>query len=219
VAVAVLTLLKDQVSVISLAVGSVLLGITLDYALHLFTHYKKEKNIQQLFADLTVPTLMSSLTTACAFFSLLFIRSTALQDLGIFAGISVLAAAFYTLIVLPHFAISKNESKPPMVRKNAIEKAVTALAGYPLHKKKWVLILFFVFTGVSVFTWRNFSFESNMLTLNYMPENLARYEENINAISTFSSNNIYLAPAYRNPGVPPFSPAARSGQRPETAQR
>ena len=198
VAVAVLTLVKEQVSVISLAVGSVLLGITIDYALHLFTHYKKEKDIRQLFADLAVPTFMSSLTTSCAFFSLLFIRSTALQDLGIFAGVSVLAAALYTLIVLPHFAVSEKENKAPKRKKNAVEKAVTALAAYPLHKSKWALILFFVFTAVSVFTWRNFSFESNMLGLNYMPENLAQYEKNINAISTFTANNIYLAATGKN---------------------
>ena len=193
VAVAILSIVKDTVSVISLAVGSVLLGITIDYALHLFTHAKQEKNRKQLFRDLTVPILMSSLTTSFAFFSLIFIRSTALQDLGIFAGISVLAASLFTLIVLPHFTMSQEHSKQPVASKNAVEKIVSAMAEYPLHRKKWALLLFFIFTLVSVFTWRNFSFESNMLGLNYMPERLSRYEKNINAISTFSANNIYVA--------------------------
>ncbi|HNP19728.1 MAG TPA: 1-acyl-sn-glycerol-3-phosphate acyltransferase [Fulvivirga sp.] len=189
-AMAVLSIVKTKVSIISLAVGSVLLGITIDYALHFFTHSKKEKDTAKLFDDLTTPLLMSSITTACAFFSLMFIRSTALQDLGIFAGTSVIAAALYTLIVLPHF-ISKSDNevtKSP----NIVEKIVSGLASYPFYKKKWALLLVLLVSITSVFTWHHVSFESNMLELNYMPKKLANNEKNINAISNYSANNIYL---------------------------
>jgi len=190
VAVAILSLLKDQVSVISLAVGSVLLGITIDYALHFFTHAKKESNVAQLFEDLSIPLMLSSITTACAFFSLLFIRSTALQDLGLFAGISVISAALYTLLVLPHFVRNKEQK---VRSQNWVEKFVGGLAKYPLYKKKWALISILVFTVVSFFFWKKVSFESNMLGLSYMPEKLAQYEDHINKISNYSANNIYLA--------------------------
>src|SRR5690606_34459907 len=90
VAIAWLSIWRESVSVISLGVGSVLLGITIDYALHFFTHFKDQKDVEALFKDLTMPLLMSSITTACAFFSLVFLRTSALADLGLFAGVSVI---------------------------------------------------------------------------------------------------------------------------------
>lgn len=193
-ALAVLTMVRDSISVISLGVGSVLLGITIDYALHFFTHYKHEKDVSVLFRDLTTPLLLSSITTACAFLSLLFIRSTALQDLGIFVAVSVVSAVLFTLVVLPHFILRKHSKENQAAHKqNLIERLVGGLAGYDLHRKKWVILLFVVLTGISLFTWQNFSFESDMLELNYMPDDLARSQERIDAISTFTANNIHVA--------------------------
>ena len=188
IALAILFLVKGTVSIISLAVGSVLLGITIDYALHFFTHSKKEKDIQSLLKDLTTPLLMSSLTTSCAFYSLIFIRSTALQDLGIFAGTSVLGATLFTLIVFPHVISTKNNNLTP----NWTEQLVDRLAKYPFHKKKWVLIVTVLISVVSVFTWRNINFERDMLKLNFMPKNLSEAEDHINSVSDYSANNIYL---------------------------
>ncbi|MBL6446518.1 MMPL family transporter [Fulvivirga sp. 29W222] len=194
VAIAFLAVVRDSVSVISLGVGSVLLGITIDYALHFFTHYKKEKDVKALFKDLSIPLLMSSITTTCAFLSLTFIRSSALQDLGIFAGVSVLAAVLYTLIFLPHMIIREEEKpNPKSSNKNLVERLVSWLAAYPFYKKAWAGIILVVLTTISFFTWKQVSFENNMLKLNYMPEHLETYQERINAISSFSANNIYVA--------------------------
>lgn len=192
VALACLAVIKTSVSVISLSVGAVLLGITIDYALHFATHYKDQRDVSVLFKDLTMPLLMSSATTACAFFSLLFIRSTALADLGIFAGISVLVASIYTLTVFPFFVIGKYSSDDLPNKGNIVEKLVTKIARYPYHTAKWALAILVVFSVVSLFTWKNYGFEENMLRLSYMPENLAQYEKNLNNISTYSANNVYL---------------------------
>lgn len=192
-AMACLSLLRESVSVISLGVGSVLLGITIDYALHFFTHSKKESNIQRLFKDLTTPLLMSSVTTASAFYSLIFIRSSALQDLGIFAGTSVLVAVLYTLIVLPHIVSKFHVTNDNNLKKNWIEKLVSKIAAYPLHKKRWAIVMLAALTILSLIKWHQVTFESNMLELNYMPKGLQASQKNINAISNFSENNIYVA--------------------------
>ncbi|MFN6946520.1 MAG: MMPL family transporter [Cytophagaceae bacterium] len=192
VAIAFLAIVKSKVSIISLGVGSVLLGITIDYALHFFTHYKDRKNIKLLFDDLTVPLLMSSLTTSCAFFSLIFLRSEALADLGIFAGVSVVASALYTLLVLPHLIGGRVQQSKIENRRNFVEKIVSGLSNYPFYKAKWTIVLLIFLSTISIFTWRNYSFETEMLRLNYMPERLAQYEKNLNNISSFSANNIYV---------------------------
>src|SRR5690606_14085886 len=107
VALACLALIKTSVSVISLGVGAVLLGITIDYALHFATHYKDQRNVSLLFKDFTMPLPMSSATNACPFFYVLFILSIAVAELGIFAGIGVLVVSVYTLTVFPFFVVGK----------------------------------------------------------------------------------------------------------------
>ncbi|WPP48772.1 MMPL family transporter [Catalinimonas niigatensis] len=193
VSIALLAIIKSKVSAISLGVGSVMLGITIDYALHFFTHYKHQKNLQALFSDISGPMLMSSVTTACAFFALLFIRSEALADLGLFAGTSVIVSALYTLIVLPHFVVRKGNAEDKVSSsKNIAERLVSKLAQYPFQQSRWAISLFIILSVVSCFTWKNYAFESDMLRLNYMPEKLAAYEKNLNKISTYSANGFYL---------------------------
>jgi len=100
-AVAILYMIRNSVSAISLGIGSILLGVTLDYALHILTHIRNGNSIKRLYKDVAPAILMSSLTTASAFLCLLFLKSQALQDLGIFAAISVLGAAFFALLFIP----------------------------------------------------------------------------------------------------------------------
>ncbi len=96
-AVALLAVLREEISAISLGIGSVLLGVTLDYSLHILTHIRNNETLESLYKDVTEPILMSSLTTALAFLCLLFLDSQALQDLGIFAAVSVLGASVFAL--------------------------------------------------------------------------------------------------------------------------
>src|SRR5690606_36213783 len=93
IALAVLYFMKDSISAISLSVGAVLLGVTIDYSLHILTHYKHNNNIETLYKDIVKPLLMSSSTTAIAFLCLLFVHSEALKDLGIFAAVCVMVSA------------------------------------------------------------------------------------------------------------------------------
>ncbi|MDH5365613.1 MAG: MMPL family transporter [Cyclobacteriaceae bacterium] len=188
--VAVLTLFRPSISAISLGVGSILLGVTIDFALHFVTHYTQQKDIRKLFSDISLPILISAITTSCAFLSLLLIRSNALKDLGLFAGVSVISAALFTLIVLPHLVIGKSEIKD--VKLNFIQKIISSLAKFPFHKSKWALSVFAIITVVSLFTWKNFAFETDMLKLNYLTPELEGYEKNLNQVSNFSVNNVYL---------------------------
>src|SRR5690606_24419113 len=132
-AVALLFLIRTKISAISLGIGSVLLGITLDYALHILTHIRSNNNIKALYQEITKPLLMSSLTTALAFLCLLFLDSQALQDLGLFAAISVLGASCFALIFIP--LVYKEQSKT--IKKTTV---LDKIASYPLHKNKGALI-------------------------------------------------------------------------------
>ncbi|WP_072348882.1 MMPL family transporter [Flavobacteriaceae bacterium A100] len=189
-AVALLVLIRGKISAISLGIGSVLLGVTLDYALHILTHIRSNNNVKMLYKEITKPILMSSLTTALAFLCLLFIESQALQDLGIFAAISVLSSSVFALIFIPQVYHTKVELSS---KKNIIDR----IAAYPLHKNKWALILLGVLLTISTFTYNKVTFNKDLAKLNFEPKALMQAQERLDALTNISSKSVYIA-AYGN---------------------
>lgn len=186
----VLTMIKDEISTIALAVGSVLLGITIDYALHVFTHAKKAKNKERLLSEVGGSTLLSGITTSTAFFALTLLSSPALNDLGIFASISVLSAALFTVIVLPHLVRLKDDQG---VNENLVERCIVKLSQIKFHKHQWLWIAMVLISLVSLWTWKNVQFEEDMMTLNYQTPELIMSEKNLNAISSYSEATMMVA--------------------------
>lgn len=189
-AIALLYILRGKVSAISLGIGSVLLGVTLDYSLHILTHIRSNNNIKSLYKDITKPILMSSITTALAFLCLLFINSQALQDLGIFAAVSVLGASCFALFFIPQ--VYKDKSK-----KNQKNSILDKIASYKLHKNKWVIITLFVLLFGSFFTYNTVIFNKDLTKLHYAPKDLIAAEMRLDKLINNASKSIYLA-AYGN---------------------
>ena len=185
-AVALLFLIRTKISAVSLGIGSVLLGITLDYALHILTHIRSNNNAKALFQEITKPILMSSLTTALAFLCLLFLDSQALQDLGLFAAISVLGASTFALIFIPLVYIDKSE-----VTKKAT--VLDKLASYPLHKNKWVLIGLISLFLMSYFTHNKVTFNNDLANLNFEPTELREAQNRLDALTNINSKSVYIA--------------------------
>ncbi|WP_418513026.1 MMPL family transporter [Corallibacter sp.] len=185
-AVALLFLIRTKISAISLGIGSVLLGVTLDYSLHVLTHIRSNNNVKALFHEITKPILMSSLTTALAFLCLLFVKSQALQDLGIFAAISVIGASIFALIFIPQVY----KDVPNKVSKNTF---IDKLASFPLHKSKWSFIVLAILLGVSLFTYKKVTFNHDITKLNYEPPALMAAQKRLDALTNVSSKSVYLA--------------------------
>ncbi|GGG35559.1 MMPL family transporter [Bizionia arctica] len=185
-AVALLFLFRTKISAISLGIGSVLLGITLDYALHILTHIRRNNNVKALYQEITKPILMSSLTTALAFLCLLFLDSQALQDLGLFAAISVLGASFFALIFIPLVYKEKNKTTK---KATLIDK----VASYPLHKNKWALIGLVLLFVMSYFTYNKVTFNNDLANLNFEPTELREAQDRLDALTNINSKSVYIA--------------------------
>ncbi|OMP31456.1 1-acyl-sn-glycerol-3-phosphate acyltransferase [Mangrovimonas sp. DI 80] len=190
VAIAVLFLIREKISAVSLGIGSVLLGVTLDYSLHVLTHIRSNSNVKALYEDITKPILMSSLTTALAFLCLLFVKSQALQDLGVFAAISVLGASVFALIFIPQVY---KESQKHTTKSTWID----TLASFPLHRKKWAFILLAIGFVISVFTYSKVEFNQDISKLNYEPPALMAAQKRLDTLTNIASKSMYLA-AYGN---------------------
>ena len=189
-AIVILFLIREKISAISLGIGSILLGVTLDYSLHILTHIRSNNNVKDLYKEIAKPILMSSTTTALAFLCLLFINSQALQDLGIFAAISVMGASFFALIFIPQVYKDQSEKR----KKTTI---LDKIASYNIHKNKWVVIVLFVFFVGSLFTYNTVIFNKDLSQMNYLPNDLKNAELRLDKLINSTSKSIYIA-AYGN---------------------
>lgn len=162
---ALLYLLKGKISAISLGIGAILIGITIDYSLHILTHYKQSGSLKNLYRDITRPLFMSSATTAIAFLCLVFVKSEALQDLGIFAASIVMASAFFSLLLIPQLYQPDGHSAE---RAHVIDK----LSRIAFEKNKFLVWTTIALVGVCAFSFHRVSFNGDIGQLNYVPENL-----------------------------------------------
>ncbi|OEK09635.1 glycerol acyltransferase [Flavivirga aquatica] len=184
-AVALLYLIRVKISAISLGIGSVLLGVTLDYSLHILTHIRSNNNVKALYKEVTKPLLMSSITTALAFLCLLFLNSQALQDLGVFASISVLGASIFALFFIP--LVYKDSAK-----KTNKHTLIDNFAGFQFHKKKWGFIILIIAFGISFFTYNTVVFNKDITKLNYEPQHLKEAQIRLDALTNIASKSVYL---------------------------
>lgn len=186
ISLGIMYLIRDRISAISLSIGAILLGITIDYALHILTHYKHKANIEEVFREITAPIMMSAATTAASFLCLVFVKSEALKDLGIFAAITVMLSAVFSLIIIPHIYSPKNTEGQPA--KNTIMDKIGA---YPYERNKWLVIFCTLIIIVSFFGFRKIKFNNNIADLNFVPEEMQRNEARLRELSDLTSKSVY----------------------------
>lgn len=71
-ALAVLYIYQGGVSIMSMGIGAIVLGVAFSYVLHILIHYIYTGSVEQTMKDQTKPVLLGSLTTIGAFAGLLF---------------------------------------------------------------------------------------------------------------------------------------------------
>jgi len=183
---AVLYWLKGTISAISIGIGSVLLGLTLDYSLHILSHYRGTGDIRKLFESTTKPLLMCAVFTAVDFLCLMFLHSDVLKDLGIFAAVSVLGAAGFALVFIPQVYAPTREVS---ARQHTF---IDAIARYDFSHNKWVLGMGVLLTVASLFTYQRVGFNDDLAALNYEPEHLKLAEQRLDTLANYSAKSIYL---------------------------
>jgi 1-acyl-sn-glycerol-3-phosphate acyltransferase len=181
--------IKGKISVIALGTGSVVLGIAVNYSLHVFNHYRHTRNIQQVIKDLAMPMTVGSFTTIGGFLCLQFVESEMLKDLGLFAAFSLIGASLCSLIFLPHLIAGKKEQETHVVHEFSWIDKIASLK--PEYNKYLVMIIlaltiFFAFWAGKV------SFESDLQNMNYMSSKLKASEKKLNRINQYALQSVYL---------------------------
>ena len=181
--------LKGSISVIALGTGSVVLGIAVNYSLHVFNHYRHTRNIEELIRDLAMPMTVGSFTTIGGFLCLQFVESEMLKDLGLFAAFSLIGASLCSLIFLPHFIAGKKEQAAHTANEFSWIDKIASLR--PEYNKYLVIIIlgltiFFAFWAGKV------GFESDLQNMNFMSSRLKESEKKLNQINQYALQSVYL---------------------------
>ncbi|QEC69760.1 methyltransferase domain-containing protein [Panacibacter ginsenosidivorans] len=179
--------IKGTISVIALGTGSVILGIAINYSLHVFNHYRHTHSSEKTIEDLSFPLTIGSFTTIGGFLCLEFVQSELLKDLGLFAAFSLIGAALCSLIYLPHFIHTKEEDNHGAHDLSFIDK----LAAYNPHYNKILIAAIIALTIFFSFYVSNVGFDSDMMHMNYMSDNLKKSESNLNALNQAALKSVY----------------------------
>ncbi|MEX2497168.1 MAG: MMPL family transporter [Woeseia sp.] len=92
----------DSVHGITLAFGFTLLGVAIDYPLHLFSHARRTRRCARSAIGAIWPTMrLGALSTAAAYVAIALSGSGGLAQLGVFAVVGVIVAALVTRLWLP----------------------------------------------------------------------------------------------------------------------
>ncbi len=153
VAMGTVSLLFGQIYGITLAFGITLLGIAIDYPIHVFSHLQSQARIWATLG-------LSVITTAMGYLAMISTDFSGLMQLGVFAIAGLLSAAAFTRWVLPNFL--------PQTWRVPDTKWLTPL----LFPPRALVVLFSVlgFTAlIALFTITPVSWENDLAALTPIP--------------------------------------------------
>jgi len=168
---AIISFFNHEVSAIAIGCGAVLVGITVDFGIHLLFHLDQtdqtgEKEASKLFSTMSRPLATCSGTTAIALFSLLFSSIPGQRQMGLFAGTGVIIAALFAGLGLVYFL-------PPFPKRNSkplidIVKICSTLFSTKKKNRKMIfmgVILLFMISSLGI---PKFKFQGNISDLNHL---------------------------------------------------
>ena len=110
-ALAVIALFKSSISIIVVGVGSVIVGIAVNYPLHYLDHIKQQPDKREALKDVILPLVIGNITTVAAFACLVFVKAEAMRDLGLFGALMLVGTILFVMVFLPLFAVVPKKTK------------------------------------------------------------------------------------------------------------
>ena len=163
-ALGAISLMRDGISLIVVGIGSVIIGIAVNYPLHFIDHLKHEQDMREVLKEMVPPLLVGNITTVSAFLCLVVLNAQAMRDLGLFGSLTLVGTILFVLVCLPVFLQSRKAARFPE------RKLPFGRLALP-QNKRLKRIIFWSAAGLTlVFGYfsAGTSFDSNMQNINYM---------------------------------------------------
>ena len=183
-ALGIIAIVKNPVSLIAIGVASIIIGIAINYPIHLLSHFKRTDDKEQIIKDIATPLLTGNITTVGAFVSLMFISSDAMKDLGLFAALLLVGTILFVLIFLPHLLGKHYPGKDRQL-------AFKSVAEFRPEKHSLIMLAVIALTIVFFYFSGRTSFDTNMHHINYMTEEQKQSFKELIAESDTNMRTVY----------------------------
>ena len=157
-----LTLVHNDVSIIVIGISSVILGIAVNYPLHLIAHLSHTVDIRSALKEIVMPLVIGNITTVGAFLALVPLESVALRDLGLFSAFLLMGTILFVLLWLPHMVHKAPHATTPNL--------FSRIGDVKLENKSWIVWTVVVLTFVLGYFSLQTSFDADLRNINYMTE-------------------------------------------------
>ncbi len=159
-----MALVHDNVSMIVIGISSIIIGIAVNYPLHLISHAGHQPDIRQALREITTPLLVGNITTVGAFLALVPLKSIALRDLGLFASFLLVGTILFVLVFLPHFLRTTNKGQQTTDKGDLLSR----LASVQVDRKRWLVVMVAMLTLIFGYFSLSVKFDSDVSNINYM---------------------------------------------------
>ena len=197
-----MAVVRSDVSLIVLGIGSIIIGIAVNYPLHFIAHTDHGGTVREVLKEMISPLLIGNITTVGAFASLIPLDAPALRDLGLFAAFMLVGTIFFVLIFLPHLVMSVEcgvrsveggvRSEECGVRREE-RLAFAKLSSMSPERHSWLLWVILLLTVVFGYFSLDTSFDTNMHHINYMTESQTKLLSSMHASAGLNDTvNVYV---------------------------
>ena len=182
IAISVTQLIFNEVHGIVLAFGITMLGVCLDYPLHLFSHLKKGESTKETL-DKIWPTLrLGVITSILAYIALMGTGFSGLTQLAVFSAVGLLTALLVTRWLLPEWVDDSWTNKRQF------------FISYPLRfKYKLILSLFVIALPTSILIMHQDIWSNDISQISPVPVDLRETDRNLRrALNATDLNHLFL---------------------------
>ena len=185
----ILSLFEDTISIIVIGIGAVLLGIAINYPLHILVHQRYTNSIRQTLHEVLKPLVIGNVSTIGAFLVLVPMQAPALRQLGIFASSMLLGTILFSICVLPHMMSNK--------RTQVRDIPLISVSPRVARVLQWILIPSIVLL-LSIPLLKEYDlFDSNLSHINYMTVQQRKDFAYFESISPTSNEDAFLVNSAR----------------------
>ena len=185
-AMAFIAVLRSDVSLIVLGIGSIIIGLAVNYPLHFIAHTAHGGTVRELLREMVAPLLIGNITTVGAFASLIPLDAPALRDLGLFAAFMLIGTILFVLLFLPHLVKKRVSAEPERL-------SFGRLSSMTLESHNWLIGVIVVFTFVFGYFSLQVSFDANMHNINYMTDEQKDLLSDLHASAGINdTTNVYI---------------------------
>ncbi len=185
-----MALVHDSVSMIVIGISSIIIGIAVNYPLHLISHVQHQPDVRQALREITKPLLVGNITTVGAFLALVPLDSIALRDLGLIASFLLVGTILFVLVWLPQMVNPKRGKVDQEVLPTP--DFLDRLASVQIKRRSWVVAVVVVFTLVFGYFGLSVEFDTNLANINYMTAEQKTEMEAISSRETAGGFSLYL---------------------------